>query len=69
MLYRITGIPFYYENLDTLLSSLMKRSDAEIEKLNDRLIVKRENGIMKVLFKISVSKKLRNVTLIRARRS
>lgn len=69
MLYRITGIPFYYESLDTLLSSLMKRSDAEIETLNDRLIVKKENGIMKVLFKLSVNKELRNITLIRARRS
>lgn len=69
MLYRITGIPFYYENLDILLTSLMQRNDVEIERLNDRLIVKKENGVVKVLFKLSVNKELRNITLIMARHS
>lgn len=69
MLYKITGIAFYFDTLDQLLEYVLQRSDEFITTLSHRLIVRKRDGIVIVLYHIKVDVENRNIVLRRARRS
>lgn len=69
MLYKITGIAFYFSTIDQLLEYVLQRNDEFIATLSHRLIVKKRDGIVIALYHIKIDVENRNMILKRARRS
>lgn len=68
-IYKITGMAFHFSALSDLMEYVMQRSDNFISALNHRLVVKKQNGVMIVLYHVEIDAENKEIRLVRARRS
>ena len=68
-IYKITGIAFHFDTLADLMEHIMQRSDEFITLLNHRLVVKKQDGTVIVLYRIEINIDNKELTYVRARRS
>ena len=68
-IYKITGMAFYFDELADLMEYIMQRSDEYISLLNYRLVVKKQNGVVTVLYRVEVNASNKELKYVRARRS
>ena len=60
---------FYFDELADLMEYIMQRSDEYISLLNYRLVVKKQNGVVTVLYRVEVNASNKELKYVRARRS
>lgn len=60
---------FHFDALSDLMEYVMQRSDDYISLLNYRLVVKKQNGITVVLYRIEIDAANKEFKYVRARRS
>ena len=51
-IYKVTGMAFYFDSLEDLMEHVMQRSDVFISLLNYRLVIKKQDGMVIVLYRI-----------------
>lgn len=68
-IYKITGIAFHFDALEDLMEHIMHRTDEFISLLNHRLIVKKQDGVAIVLYRIEINTDSKELKYVRARRS
>ena len=68
-IYKITGIAFHFDTLADLMEHIMQRSDEFITLLDHRLVVKKQDGTVIVLYRIEINIDNKELTYVRARRS
>lgn len=60
---------FQFDTLDDLIEYIMQRSDEFIALLDHRLVVKKQNGMTIVLYRIKIDREDEELKYVRARRS
>lgn len=68
-IYKITGTAFHFDALPDLMEYVMQRSDDFISLLNHRLVIKKQDGVVTVLYRIEINVENKELKLVRARRS
>ena len=68
-IYKITGMGFHFDTLSELMEYVMQRSDDFISLLNHRLVVKKQDGVVTVLYRIEINVENKELKYVRARRS
>lgn len=68
-IYKITGMAFHFNTLPDLMEYVMQRNDEFISLLNHRLVVKKQDGVVMVMYHIEIDVKNKELRYIRARRS
>lgn len=68
-IYKITGIAFHFNALQDLMEYIMQRSDDYISLLDHRLVVKKQDGVVTVLYRVEINAENKELKYVRARRS
>lgn len=68
-IYKITGIAFHFNALSDLMEYVMQQSDELISSLDYRLVVKKQDGAVIVLYRIEINTANKELKYVRARRS
>lgn len=68
-IYKITGMTFHFNALQDLIEYIMQRNDDFISLLNHRLVVKKQDGMVTVLYRVEVNVENKELRYVRARRS
>ena len=68
-IYKITGMAFHFNSLSELMEYIMQRNDEFISLLNHRLVVKKQDGVVTVLYHIRIDAENKELKYVRARRS
>ena len=68
-IYKITGMAFHFDILSDLMEYIMQRDDEFISLLNHRLVIRKQSGVVVVLYRIVVNAESKELKYERARRS
>lgn len=68
-IYKITGVAFHFDTLSELMEYVMQQSDDFRSSLDHRLIVKKQECKVVVLYRVRVDIGNKEIRLVRARRS
>lgn len=68
-IYKITGMAFHFNALQDLMEYVMQRSDSFISSLDHRLVVKKQDDVVTVLYRIEINVGNKELKYVRARRS
>ena len=60
---------FHFNALQDLIEYIMQRNDDFISLLNHRLVVKKQDGMVTVLYRVEVNVENKELRYVRARRS
>lgn len=60
---------FHFDTLSDLMEHVMQRSDEFISLLNYRLVIKKQSGVVSVLYRIEINVENKELKYVRARRS
>ena len=60
---------FHFDALPDLMEYIMQRNDGYISSLNHRLVVKKQDGVVTVLYRIEINVENKELKYVRARRS
>lgn len=60
---------FHFNALQDLMEYVMQRNDEFISLLNHRLVVKKQNGVVTVLYRVKIDVENKELKYVRPRRS